>query len=108
MTDLTNVTHLRYGTSPSYSLEDLNADRLLREFLVRCSVRIWSGEHHAWWRENRCGYTTHKMEAGIYRFADAYDATAHCGPEKRIQLQRVGIWDGSIPLATAAKREAGA
>lgn len=47
-------------------------------------VRIWSGEHSAWWRPERAGYTVHIESAGIYDFDDAYAATEHCGPEKRI------------------------
>lgn len=48
-------------------------------------VRIWSGEHRAWWRPNGCGYTTFIEASGIYAFEDAYSHTAHCGPEKRIK-----------------------
>lgn len=47
-------------------------------------VRIWSGEHHAWWRPEGEGYTDHKEAAGIWLFEDAYRRTDHCGPEKRI------------------------
>lgn len=56
-------------------------------------TRIWSGEHRAWWRANRSGYTTDEQAAGIYSFEEAYAATRHCGPEKQIELQ---IVDASI------------
>lgn len=47
-------------------------------------VRIWNGEHHLWWRSEGCGYTKDESEAGLYDFADAYERTKHCGPEKHI------------------------
>lgn len=49
-------------------------------------VNIWSGEHGAYWRSNRQGYTTHKEFAGIYSIKDAYDACGHCSDEKRIRF----------------------
>lgn len=52
-------------------------------------VRIWSGEHGLYWRPDRAGYTAHHAEAGVYLFQDAYQATAHCGREKRIQFEPV-------------------
>lgn len=50
----------------------------------KASVRIWSGEHNAWWRANCRGYTIYSSAAGLYSFADALANTRHCGPEKRI------------------------
>jgi len=41
------------------------------------------------WREQRAGYTDVKSSAGIYTFADALDASFHCGAEKRIQYMFV-------------------
>ncbi len=52
-------------------------------------VRIWSREHGAWWRAERCGYTVHAEAAGLYAFADAWAAASHCGPEKRIVFEVV-------------------
>ena len=53
------------------------------------TVRIYSGEHRAFWRANGAGYTLHPIDAGVYPFADAYDATKHCGPEKEIEFHDV-------------------
>lgn len=53
------------------------------------TVRIYSREHNAYWRQNACGYTIQRDEAGIYTLDDAIARTRHCGPEKRIQYERV-------------------
>lgn len=37
-----------------------------------------------YWRKDRAGYTDCKCSAGIYEFGDAWNASSHCGPEKRI------------------------
>jgi len=60
-----------------------------RALLARKQVRIWSDEHRAWWRAECCGYTIHGEAAGIYAFEDAWAATSHCGPEKRIVFEVV-------------------
>jgi len=57
-----------------------------RAKLVGRKVLIWSGEHYAWWRPGRAGYTTEKSAAGVYDFEDAWQSTKHCGPEKRIDF----------------------
>lgn len=58
------------------------------------AVRIWSGEHRAWWRPNRQGYTTWFQCAGVYEFEDAWHASAHCGPEKKITYEIAdGRWE---------------
>jgi len=36
---------------------------------------IWSHEHEAWWKPNRCGYTVKLAEAGKYTKEDAIDIT---------------------------------
>lgn len=48
-------------------------------------VRIYSGEHRAWWRPEAHGYTIVYSESGIYDFADAWRRSSHCGPEKKIE-----------------------
>lgn len=55
-----------------------------REDWNRRLVSIWSREHLAWWRPDGHGYTTEPTNAWVLPFADAYDATKHCGPEKKI------------------------
>jgi hypothetical protein len=50
-------------------------------------VRIWSGEHAAYWRPDCGGYTREVSEAGVYSFEDAYAATNHCGREKEISFE---------------------
>ena len=34
---------------------------------------IWSIEHGAWWKPNRCGYTAEKSLAGTYSLSDALE-----------------------------------
>lgn len=53
------------------------------------TVRIWSSEHGAYWRADASGYTMTADAAGHYEFADAYDRTKHCGPEKGIEFETV-------------------
>lgn len=55
-----------------------------REWWSTRRVRIWSAEHRAFWRPGGNGYTAYGASAGDWDFADAYDRTKHCGPEKRI------------------------
>jgi hypothetical protein len=50
-------------------------------------VRIYSDQWGAFWRSGRAGYTSQRNEAGIYTFAEAFDATCHCGSEKHIYYQ---------------------
>lgn len=57
-----------------------------REKWLHRRVRVWSEEHRAWWRPTGNGYTTAEAGAGVYDFADAYERTKHCGPEKRIEF----------------------
>ena len=48
-------------------------------------VRIYSREHHCWWRANGSGYATDIADAGIYTFQDAWGRSSHCGLEKQIE-----------------------
>lgn len=88
------VEHLE-GRGPPERLTSSNYRRLLismqrkggdrvRANLAGKRVFIWSAEHVAWWRPERAGYTRHIEAAGVYSFEDAWNATRHCGPEKRI------------------------
>lgn len=60
-------------------------------------VLIWSGEHGAFWRPKRSGYTKYEADAGVYSASDAWDAVSHCGIKKRITFievdsrKRIGI-----------------
>ena len=49
-------------------------------------VLIYSGEHGAYWRSERRGYTDKKNEAGIYKIEDAWRATCHVDLSKRISF----------------------
>lgn len=60
-------------------------------------VVIWSGEHGAYWRPNRAGYTTDSADAGRYHRDDAIRIISGCGPEKKIQL---------VPVAALPMNEA--
>ncbi len=55
-------------------------------------TRVYSGEHHAWWRrvgdsKGGNGYAIDVGDAGVWTFAEAYAATCHCGAEKQIVLE---------------------
>jgi len=52
-------------------------------------VYIYSNEHDAYWRTDGHGYTSDGLEAGLFRFEEAWDRTNHVGPEKRIEFRLV-------------------
>ena len=52
-------------------------------------VRIWSGEHMAWWRPNSRGYTDCECQAGIYTMDEAWATSSHCCKKKKIVYQEV-------------------
>jgi len=54
------------------------------------AVMIWSNQWCRWWAPDRSGYTSDIKQAGIYTFADAFDASGHCGKEKGIQYEFCG------------------
>lgn len=49
-------------------------------------VRIWSGEHFAYWRQGS-GYTAQRADAGLFDFVEAWRRVSHCCPQKRISLE---------------------
>lgn len=49
-------------------------------------VYIWSGEHEAYWREGRYGYTEDLSEAQRTSLAEAFGMTSDFGPEKQIEF----------------------
>lgn len=50
-------------------------------------VYIYSGQWGAYWRDNACGYTQRKEEAGIYDIKEAWKNVSHCGIEKAISFE---------------------
>lgn len=53
---------------------------------------VWSNEHNAYWRPNKCGYTQDVAQAGRYPVAEA-DSICQDAEPGRVHLSR----DGSIP-----------
>lgn len=58
---------------------------------------IWSGEWQAYWRSGCCGYMPDVRDAGVYSLSAAEKATAHCGPEKRIEMRPIRLRQVSVP-----------
>ena len=54
-------------------------------------VRIYSREHHAWWRAVGSGYTAGVLDAGIFTFEQALALSSHCDPEKGIEYEFLDI-----------------
>lgn len=52
-------------------------------------VRIFSGQHGAYWRPDGGGYTNDLSEAWVTSREEAVKRTRHCGREKRIELWSV-------------------
>ena len=71
------------------SLDWLKKHSKSRKRFSAAKVWIYSAEHNAWWRPNSRGYTSNKEIAGVYDLTDAYSATSHCGPEKKIFFELV-------------------
>ncbi len=65
------------------------------------TYRIWSGEHHAWWRPDSAGYTDHREAAGLYTRAVAREILAGVGPEKRLKAIPIDrAWIVHVDLAS--------
>ncbi len=65
------------------SLESIKSNPSLRRELTGKQCLILSEQWGYFWRPKGSGYGT-ESEAGIYDWEDAFAATHHCGPEKRI------------------------
>lgn len=72
-----------------FSLEFLRANEKTRDSLRDRQTRIWSDEHKAYWRQNKCGYTEDKNTAGIYPFFQAWGMIHHAGQDKQIVFELV-------------------
>lgn len=70
------------------SMQRKGGNRTKDKFLGKL-VRIWSGEHQAWWGPDRRSYTTVLSEAGIYSFEDAWNACFLACPKKEIEFVTV-------------------
>jgi len=70
------------------TLERVKRSPRMVDYLSRKLVRIWSGEHMAYWGPRNSGYFD-LAGAGFYDGDDAYLTTKHCGPEKKIEFDIV-------------------
>ena len=61
---------------------------------------IWSNEHRAWWRANRCGYTNKAEEAGRYSLEEA-NAICCDGGQPRSWSSTKGPYEMMIPAPEA-------
>ena len=74
-------------SKPNFGTETLTRIKRwpsLKEKWKNSQVRIWSGEHEAYWGENSRGYTEQGLKAGVYSFEEAYAITKHCCDKKKI------------------------
>ncbi len=71
----------------TYTLEQLKAMPPGARPPDGIKVRIYSKEHHCWWRANAAGYTADIVDAGVYTFADAWKRASHAGPEKGLEIE---------------------
>ncbi len=69
-------------------------------------VRIYSAEHHAYWRGTGQGYTDQTESSTVMDIEEAFAKTRHCGPEKRIRFIKAteppSPW---IPASTPPKKD---
>jgi hypothetical protein len=59
-------------------------DPLRTETREQPAYFVWSIEHGAWWRPNRCGYASSVLAAGIYTKAEADDIAGDSGRERAV------------------------
>lgn len=52
-------------------------------------MKIWSIEHNAYWKPNRCGYTKKIEEAGDYPLTEALSICANAGTTNGIPNEAV-------------------
>lgn len=61
---------------------------------------IWSYEHSAWWRANRCGYTGELLAAGLYdkdeadRIVEAANKFLPAGKPNEVALPASSVFGG--------------
>jgi len=60
---------------------------------------IWSNEHMAWWRPNKCGYTTSIIAAGHYSKEEAIAICAYADPRANSSLDRETLPELPIRLS---------
>lgn len=89
----------------SARLETLKEDAALRENFAGRKVRIFSGEHNAWWRPNAAGYTTHQEAAGEYSFEEAWRYVRSLDPSKMIHIETVPPRTGAQMIAAERRRQ---
>jgi hypothetical protein len=68
-------------------------------------VVIYSGEHGSYWRDGGIGYTVNIEKAGRWSRGEAEAQTAHCGPEKKIEIRPAPVIRDLLAEAIAAERE---
>lgn len=66
-------------------LTDIKRDPTQGQSLAGQNVYIISNDGApCYWKPYFCGYSGCIRKAGIYTFEEAYEATKHCGPEKKV------------------------
>ncbi len=79
---MSNKTFTRYDNMETLE-RVLRWPSLLKRFP---RVRIYSAEHHAYWRGTGQGYTDSPDASTVMDIEEALKMTRHCGPEKRIRF----------------------
>jgi hypothetical protein len=70
------------------TLEEVKADaEQMARLLAAPAVRIWSGEHSAYWRARASGYCQDPEGAGVYSGEEAWSNTSTCCPRKAISYE---------------------